>query len=155
MLDPALPETLAECHAWMQAMAKVHAQQQATIEQQQATLAQQQATIETQQAALESLTKDVALLKRSLFGPRRERFEDPHQRLLFDAAALGESRGESLDEASEDDEEEPWGSSSPSRRKGRVRRVIPACLPRIERFSRTERRGHSRRTSRPRGPTVF
>ena len=148
MLDPALPETLLECHAWMQAMAKVHAQQQATIaqqqatitkqqtliEQQQATIAQQQATIETQQAALESLSKNVALLKRSLFGPRRERFEDPHQRLLFDAAALGESRRESQDEASEDDEEEPSGSSSPSRRKGRVRRVIPECLPRVQRF---------------------
>jgi transposase len=141
MLNPALPETLAECHAFLQAMAQVHAQQQATmtkqqalIEQQQATIARQQATIETQQAALASLTKDVALLKRSLFGPRQERFLDPHQRLLFDAVALGESAGESQDETSQDDEEEPGGSSSPSRRKGRVRRVIPECLPRIQRF---------------------
>lgn len=138
MLDPALPETLAECHAWIKAMAQVHAQQQETItkqqariEQQQATIAQQQATIAAQQAALESLTKDVALLKRSLFGPRRERFLDPNQRLLFDAVAL--ESGESQNEAN-DDEEEPSGSSSPSRRKGRVRRVIPECLPRVQRF---------------------
>lgn len=141
MLDPALPDTLAECHAWMQAMAQVHAQQQATIarqqatiEQQQATIAQQQATIEAQQAALESLTRDVALLKRSLFGPRRERFIDPSQRLLFPAVALEESAAESQDEATEEEEDEPSGSSSPSRRKGRVRRVIPECLPRVERF---------------------
>ncbi len=148
MLDLPLPNTLAECHAWMQAMAKVHAQQQATIAQQQATIAQQQATIaqqqatieqqqatiEQQQAALESLTKDVALLKRSLFGPRRERFLDPNQRLLFDAVALEESAGKLQDEACEDEEEEPSGSSSPSRRKGRVRRVIPECLPRVQRF---------------------
>ena len=67
-MRPPPRRRISGTQAWMQAMAKVHAQQQVTItkqqaliEQQQATIAQQQATIETQQAALESLTKDVAL----------------------------------------------------------------------------------------------
>ncbi len=64
-------------------MAAVHAKQQATIE-------QQQATIDEQQAMLQSLQRDLALLKRSMFGQRRERFEDPDQGLLFDSVALGE-----------------------------------------------------------------
>ena len=132
MTDPALPETLAECHAWIKAMVQVHARQQATIEQQQATIEQQQATIEQQQSALQSLTKDVALLKRSLFGPRRERFEPLGQLLLFPATVLAEACDESQEKTSEDDE--PAGASSKPRRKGRVRRVIPEGLPRVQRF---------------------
>lgn len=141
MLDLPLPDTLAECHAWMEAMAKVHAEQQAMIikqqtliEQQQATIEQQQATISDQQAALESLTKDVALLKRSLFGPRRERYVDPDQLLLFNAVALAESAEESQSDVAAEGHEELSDTSPKSRRKGRVRRVIPECLPRVQRY---------------------
>ncbi len=154
MPEPALPNTLAECHARMREMAKVHAdqqaliaeqqttikqqqatiaQQQVLIEQQQATIEQQQATIDEQQALLKALQKDVALLKRSLFGHRRERFEDPNQRLLFDFAELVESDSESHQDASDEDEEEE-NPKPRSRRRGRVRRVIPECLPRVPRY---------------------
>ena len=119
MPETPQPKTLAECHA--------------LLGQQQATIQQQQATIDEQQGLLRALQKDVALLKRSLFGNRRERYENPDQRLLFDAAEIGESSGESEDE----DEPPPDDSDdvpSSSRRRRRGRRVIPACLPRVERF---------------------
>lgn len=141
MPEPALPNTLAECHAWMKEMAQVHAQQQATlanqqaiIEQQQATIAEQQATIDDQQTLLKALQKDVALLKRSLFGHRRERYEDPAQRLLFEFAELGDPDGEGSEESGDADDEDSERKKPQSRRRGRVRRVIPDCLPRVERF---------------------
>ena len=51
-------------------------------------LRQQQATIDEQQAAIDSLRRDLALMKRTLFGQRRERFEDPHQGLLFGSVEI-------------------------------------------------------------------
>ena len=77
--------------------------------------------------------KDVALLKRSLFGPRRERFENPDQRLLFDFTEVGESSDEVGNEE-DAPPEDPDDSPPSSRRQGRGRRVIPECLPRVERF---------------------
>ena len=76
-----LPTTLAECHAKIIALAAA-ARQQATIE-------EQQATIDEQQTLLQALQRDIALMKRTLFGQRRERFEDPRQGTLFDAVAVG------------------------------------------------------------------
>jgi len=134
--DAALPNTLAECHAWMREMAKVHAQQQATIQKQQtiidkqqATIEEQQATIEEQQRQLKSLQRDLALLKRSVFGQRRERFDDPRQEMLFDFAEIGALAGEDRPSDSEEAGAEP----SSGRRRGRRRRVIPEGLPRERR----------------------
>ena len=139
-----LPTTLAECHRRLLEMAAVHAklqatstQQQATIARQQATIDEQQTTIDAQQTLLRSLQRDLALMKRTLFGQRRERFEDPRQGLLFDSAEV--SSPEQDGEANEDDRPADSGASkederkSPSRR-GRVRRVIPECLPRVRRI---------------------
>lgn len=117
-----LPNTVAECHAWMQEMVAVHARQQATI-------AEQQATIDEQQRLLKSLQRDLALLKRSVFGQRRERFEDPRQEMLFDFAEIGPLAGE--DDSS--DSEEAAAEPSSQRRRGRRRRVIPEGLPREQR----------------------
>lgn len=125
MSETPLPKTLAECHALI-------AKQQGTLDQQQATIQQQQATIDEQQGLLRALQNDVALLKRSLFGQRRERYENPDQRLLFDAVEIGESEeSDNEDEPSPDDPDE---RPSSSRRRRRGRRVIPECLPRVERF---------------------
>ena len=139
-----LPSTLAECHAWMKEMAAayaslqaVHAKQQANNERQQATIEQQQATIDEQQAVLQSLQHDLALLKRSMFGQRRERFEDPQQRLLFDSVELDDFR-------SEDDQPEPGSATNEQKRpladrgRGRVRRVFPDCLPRVQRIRKLD-----------------
>ena len=98
---------------------------------------QQQATIDEQQAVIESMQRDLALMKRALFGQRRERFDDPRQGLLFDSAEIGEPGQDST--ANEDDNTHESDSSnededkSPSHRRGRVRRVIPEGLPRVQR----------------------
>ena len=137
--SPAPPTTLAECHARL-------AEQQALIDSQQATIEQQQTTIDDQQALLQTLQRDIALMKRTLFGQRRERFEDPRQGLLFDSAAIGEleqgdnlGQDDNLDQNSSDsdtsDEDE---GKSPSGRRGRVRRVIPEGLARTQRIHKLD-----------------
>ena len=87
-----LPTTLAECHARLR-------EQQGTIDTQQATIEQQQATIDDQQALLHALQRDIALMKRTLFGQRRERFEDPRQGMLFDSAEIDEAKQGDANEA--------------------------------------------------------
>lgn len=93
-----------------------------------AVIAVQQEQLDAQQQVLESLAGEVKLLKRALFGNRRERFvDDPNQRTLFDSQWLGPDPG---GQAEEDTGEAP----SPSRRRGgpRGRIVIPESLPRKE-----------------------
>ena len=87
-------------------------------------LAEQQETIADQQQTIESLAADNALLKRSLFGSRRERFtDDPTQTLLF--ATLE-------DPPAPDEEQKPPRRKRTSR--GRQRRVFPEFLEREERL---------------------
>ena len=114
-----LPTTLAECHA---------------------LLRKQQATIAEQQTLLQAMQRDIALMKRTLFGQRRERFEDPRQGTLFDAVVVGggdsdDAAGEVNDHADnfsgEDDDLDETDDAKPSRRGGRGRRVIPESLPRV------------------------
>jgi transposase len=125
MLDAAviLPTTLDECHAQLREMMGVNAQQQATIDE--------------QQTAISSLKRDLALIKRSLFGQRRERFDDPRQGLLFDAAEIGglksDADADKDDESAEVDALDENEQESSKRRRGRVRRVIPEGLPREKR----------------------
>jgi len=72
-------------------------------------IARQQETISEQEQTIENLAADNALLKRSLFGSRRERFTgdpDPAQTLLFDAT--------SLDSPSSEDASEP---ATPDKKK--------------------------------------
>jgi len=136
-----LPTTLAECHAKIIELTAANSQQHATI-------AEQQVTIDAQQTLLQALQRDMALMKRTLFGQRRERFEDPRQGTLFDAVAVGGSDKD--DPAHEDNlaadgshEDEPLDQEAASnsndderssRRGGRGRRVIPESLPRIQRI---------------------
>ena len=156
-----LPTTLAECHTRLRDQQSViDAQeaiisrhqatidgqqttingQQATLDRQQATIDQQQATIDEQQTLLEKLQRDMALMKRTLFGQRRERFDDPRQGLLFDTAEVG---GSNQDDTPEDDGNE-WAcandgdGATSSRRTGRKRRVIPECLPRTQRVQKLD-----------------
>jgi len=139
-----LPTTLAECHAQLKQLAAdnavlraVNTQQQASIDQQQATINEQQSTIDEQQTLLQSLQRNLALMKRTLFGQRRERFEDPRQGLLFASAEVGppEQAGQANEDDNEEDSDPSKGDEgrSPTRRRGRVRRVIPESLPRKKR----------------------
>ncbi|MBW2496613.1 MAG: IS66 family transposase [Deltaproteobacteria bacterium] len=86
------------------------------------------ALIEQQQATIDRLSADMALLKRALFGSRRERFrgDDPKQQYLFDSKELQTETAEP--EAKEDDQQPKPRRTS----KGRGRRVFPELLPRKE-----------------------
>ena len=101
--QPELPNDIARCHAVIKQlhaelriaseriaeMASVGLQDAATrLAHLEALLAEHQETIADQQQTIKNLSADNALLKRSLFGPRRERFTDPAQILLFDAQTL-------------------------------------------------------------------
>jgi transposase len=90
--------------------------------------------IEEQQATIDRLSADMALLKRALFGRRRERFlDDPRQTYLFDSTQQNtdEAPADQTPDDAQPNETQPNG---PPRRngKGRRRRVFPAALPRKE-----------------------
>ena len=131
MFDPnqPLPSTLEACHAQMKVMM--------------ATIAQQQATIEQQQSLLESLQRDLALLKRSMFGHRRERFDDPLQGTLFDSTVLHPidetpAAAEDTPSPNKDAENSDEAGDNNGRRtsRGRQRRVFPEALPREKQVQR-------------------
>ena len=121
------PQDISGCYALIE-------RQQAESEQQQRIIEQQQRTIEEQQATLANLSVDMQLLKRALFGSRRERFiDDPRQGYLFESNAQEGTACESEDSQPEDPEtEEPPPDDKTRRRSshGRRPRVFPECLPR-------------------------
>lgn len=89
-------------------------------------LAQYQETIADQQQTIDNLSADNALLKRSLFGSRRERYTDnPAQGFLFDTTPADPPE---LNAESEKNQKEKKKRTS----KGRQRRVFPEFLPREE-----------------------
>jgi transposase len=94
---------------------------------QQEQIDSQQELISTQQEQLEKLAQDLKLLKRALFGHRRERFDDPLQQMLFESECVG-GEDNDADDSSDDDE-----SAAKKRRGGRRGRiVIPEAMPRKE-----------------------
>jgi len=137
---PELPHEIGRCHVGIE---QLHAQLQrsrdeiaelnsaldeardaaARIAHLEALLAEHKETIGGQQETLEQLAADNTLLKRSLFGSRRERYEDPAQDLLFDLKSLKPEAA---------DEEEPAQPKKKRTSKGRGRRVFPDFLPREE-----------------------
>jgi transposase len=99
------------------------AHQQRVCEEQQATLAQLQSHVE-------SLSEQNTLLKKALFGQRRERYvPSPDQKLLFEPESLDhEDQASGEDEATSGVSEEE--SNRPTRRrKKRKRFEFPQCLP--------------------------
>jgi transposase len=140
-LRSELPDDLQSCHALiaqLQAELRAATEQVAKLqgkadEAQDATehvahlealLAKYQETIADQQQTIENLAADNALLKRSLFGSRRERFtDDPAQTLLFDPTS---------DSPEPDDEDEQPKKKEQRTSKGRQPRVFPEFLPREE-----------------------
>ena len=120
---PDLPQDLAGCHDLIGELRAERAQYQQREQEQAATIVEQQTTIDR-------LTADVALLKRSLFGARRERYvDDPRQGVLFDTTELATPQESQPSAADEPAGESP--AKRPRRRSsGRGRRVFPAFLPR-------------------------
>jgi transposase len=86
------------------------------------------ALIEEQQATIDRLSADLALLKRALFGSRRERFrgDDPNQQYLFDSKVVPAEEA-SAAVKTDGEEAKPRRTSN-----GRGRRVFPESLPRKE-----------------------
>jgi transposase len=137
---PELPHDIARCHSVIE---QLHAQlqqitQQASLEardaaariaHREALLAEHKATIAAQQETIDQLAADNRLLKRSLFGSRRERYEDPGQGLLFDLKSLKPDRA---DDRSDKTSLESNGPQQKRTSKGRQRRVFPDFLPREE-----------------------
>jgi transposase len=136
----ALPDDLPSCHALIaQLQAELRAattrietlQSAATDATAHATrletlLAEYQDTIADQQQTIDNLAADNALLKRSLFGSRRERYiDDPAQGLLFDATTLDTP-------LPAPESEEPNKEKKKRTSKGRQRRVFPEFMPREE-----------------------
>lgn len=124
----SLPNTIAECHALLRT--------------QQATIQQQQEALDQQQEVLKEVKREIGLLKRALFGRRRERFEDPDQKLLFDSNEL-EDNDDSKEEATTDSDssekkDEGNSNNSSSGRPGRKRRVFPEFLPREQRVQKLD-----------------
>lgn len=111
-----------------------NAELRALLAERDATIRAQQQTIDELQQLSKSLADEIALLKRSLFGRRRERFDDPRQGSLFDAMRVGdeadspENAGPEEEDLDEADEESPRRTA----RRGRGRLVFPATLPRKE-----------------------
>jgi len=124
-----LPDDLEGCHALIE---QLRAELREATEVQDATehsahlealLAKYQETIAEQQQTIENLAADNVLLKRALFGCRRERFTDPSQTFLFDATTS---------DSPEPDEEDAPPERKKKTSKGRQPRVFPEFLPREE-----------------------
>ena len=89
-------------------------------------LARQQATIVEQEQTIENLAADNVLLKRAMFGSRRERFvDDPTQKLLFASTPLNAAQPDAEPEQSPEVKKKRTS-------KGRQARVFPDFLPREE-----------------------
>lgn len=136
-----LPPDIAACQAMIRELVAEHSASQAHERQQAATIVAQEAalakkdqklaegeqTILEQQATIDRLLADLALLKRALFGSRRERYtEDPRQSVLFDAAQLPED----VPAAAAEGDEQPAAARPRRTSRGRGRRVFPDFLPR-------------------------
>lgn len=141
---PELPHDLAGCHLLIRQLQgeSQRAAEQATtwelkahdtearVDHLESLVAEYRETVARYEETVERLTADNKLLKRCLFGSRRERYtEDPRQTLLFDAqAASPAATAGAAQHASE--------PASPPRKKwtskGRQRRVFPDFLPREE-----------------------
>jgi len=159
-----LPQDIEACHALIHELLDELAEVRQRLEQlqsqqppaesvgeptqQDAKLAEREQTILEQQATIDRLLADLALLKRALFGSRRERYiEDPRQGVLFDLMELngeqppaeepadGGEAGDSNSDESQPEPSQPEPTPPPKRRrtsKGRRRRVFPEGLPRTE-----------------------
>ena len=127
---PVQASSLAELVQQLQARDAEHQMREAQLV---AALNESTQTVEQQRQLLDKLTHELALLKRWVFGARRERFstDDPRQKNLFE---IGELPTDDLAAAESDDE--PAGSApgaEPNKKKkhrGHGRKPLPQFLPR-------------------------
>ena len=119
------PDDLQSCQALVERLRNQLQEATQQIAHYEELLARQQATIAEQEQTIENLVADNALLKRAMFGSRRERFVDePTQKLLFDSAPLESAQPNAA--------QEPSPPEKKRTSKGRQARVFPEFLPREE-----------------------
>ena len=143
-LLPELPHDLASCQLLirqLQAEAQLAAERIATCEavlrdseahaqHLAAQLTEYQETVASQEETIKRLAEDIILLKRCLFGSRRERYaDDPCQTFLFPIQA---QPGEATKNATPDTPEPVAPPKKKRTSKGRRPRVFPEFLPREE-----------------------
>ncbi len=124
-----LPNDLSRCHILIKQQRADLQAEKARVAHLEALLAEHKQTIADQQETIANLAADNKLLKRNLFGSRRERYEDPAQSVLFDVQRLNQ---ETPEEADGRDEQKPPERGGKRTGKGRQRRVFPEFLPREE-----------------------
>src|SRR4051812_17391191 len=106
-----------------QDLATLVAQKDALIAEQNALIAIQQEQLAAQQVALDRAREQLALFKKALFGPRRERYvPGPDQQLLFESLPLEAKQSEDAPAAM------PVPPTAP-RRRSRRKFVFPDFLP--------------------------
>lgn len=141
---PELPHDLTGCQRLirqLQAETQRAAEQIARCEEQfrdsaarvqhlEAQRTEYQETVARQEETIQRLTEDNRLLKRCLFGSRRERYtDDPRQTFLFNTQLLP---SETAEEAAPDAPEPAAPPRKKRTSKGRQPRVFPDYLPREE-----------------------
>jgi transposase len=106
-----------------QELATLVAQKDSLIAEQQALIAVQQEQLAAQQFALDRAREQLALFKKAMFGPRRERYvSGPDQQLLFESLLLEAKQSEDAPAAMPESPTKP-------RRKPRRKFVFPDFLP--------------------------
>ena len=97
------------------------------------TCREQQATIGKQQEQLEHLAEQIALLKKAMFGQRRERYlPTADQPLLFDPDSQPDNSSEDTEDDSSRDQDDEEESDQPPPKKKKAKRKrfeFPQCLP--------------------------
>ncbi len=130
MTSPSeLPNDVSRCHALIEQQRTDLQDAKGRVAHLEAQLAEHKQTIADQQQTITNLAGDNKLLKRSLFGSRRERYEDPKQGVLFDVKSL---EPETPEEASDKDGQQSTRRKRKRTSKGRQRRVFPDFLAREE-----------------------
>jgi transposase len=125
----ALPTDAAELERLARQLLAREAEHQAREAQLTAALAESSQTVRQQQLLLDKLTHELALLKRWVFGARRERFaeDDPRQQKLFEVS--DEPGAQTHDEAA-GDEADSTAETRRRQRRGHGRKPLPQFLPR-------------------------
>lgn len=123
----ASPAAAGQLPALLQAALTREAEQQAREAQLLAALAESSQTVAQQQQLLDKLTHELALLKRWVYGSRRERFgeDDPRQQKLFEVGDAPQTPAND-DTVNADND----SAGEPARRRGHGRKPLPPFLPR-------------------------
>jgi transposase len=130
--ESALPRDAASLRELLQQGLAREAEHQAREAQLTATLAESSQTVTLQQQLLDKLTHELALLKRWVFGSRRERFgaDDPRQQTLFEANDAPRAEAADGDADALAPELATIEDPPKSKRRGHGRKPLPRFLPR-------------------------